>query len=577
MQTKQENELQIKNDIGTAGYARTVGEDGKSYRTGISSLVSGAIGDDIEQLENDVEALHTTVGEHTADIQNNSDDISDLQTLTSGHTTSIGNLQTAVGTNTEDITDLKEDFDDFDEILDIEPIVITPVNIFDGTYTAVIPGSSAPGTDVANANNKTTDFISAQKNDKIWCGYTDNINNACTSYNPVYVTEYDSSKTWLKRSSQFPSSDDANGKKVYTVTEQNTAFIRVSFSNSMVTTSGRLFEIAKNIDTTGYIYYKEYFTPYSKPESVRLDEIEKRFAVDNAIIDCWGDSRTEMIAGDSTSYCDYLQTLLGSNYHVCNFGVSSQSSGMCAARLGSNKVFVTLNNNSILASGSTQLTEISCSSGYNKNLYAYSSNTIIPCRLNGVSGALSRSSIANYDNVKFTRYSDGGAVPVHARTPIVVDDYGSKNHICILWWGKNDFDTAANYVVSGILDNYRKAVEYLGHNKFVILGETCSISEAYEPNGDKRIKLETINATLANEFPNNFININDWLSSTEALTSVGLTADATDLQYIEKGWPCYHLMVYSVSSSDTTHPNEKGREAIANKIYAWMKTKGWVS
>ena len=112
MQTKQENELQIKNDIGTAGYARTVGEDGKSYRTGISALVSGAIGGDIEQLEDDVEALQTTVGEHTADIQNNSDDISDLQTLTSGHTTSIGNLQTAVGTNTEDITDLKEDLQD---------------------------------------------------------------------------------------------------------------------------------------------------------------------------------------------------------------------------------------------------------------------------------------------------------------------------------------------------------------------------------------------------------------------------------------------------------------------------------
>lgn len=85
MQTKQENELQIKNDIGTAGYARTVGEDGKSYRTGISALVSGAIGDDIEQLENDVEAL-----------------------------------QTAVGTNTEDITDLKEDLSDVKDNLMVE-------------------------------------------------------------------------------------------------------------------------------------------------------------------------------------------------------------------------------------------------------------------------------------------------------------------------------------------------------------------------------------------------------------------------------------------------------------------------
>lgn len=134
MQTKQENELQIKNDIGTAGYARTVGEDGKSYRTGISSLVSGAIGDDIEQLENDVEALQTTVGEHTADIQNNSDDISDLQTLTSGHTTSIGNLQTAVGTNTEDITDLKEDFDDEKKAFSDFQIGNLPITIIKDHY-----------------------------------------------------------------------------------------------------------------------------------------------------------------------------------------------------------------------------------------------------------------------------------------------------------------------------------------------------------------------------------------------------------------------------------------------------------
>ena len=138
MQTKQENELQIKNDIGTAGYARTVGEDGKSYRTGISALVSGAIGGDIEQLENDVEALQTTVGEHTADIQNNSDDISDLQTLTSGHTTSIGNLQTAVGTNTGDITDLKEDLND----IETELFTISD-NLFniDDIYTNKTPGS----------------------------------------------------------------------------------------------------------------------------------------------------------------------------------------------------------------------------------------------------------------------------------------------------------------------------------------------------------------------------------------------------------------------------------------------------
>ena len=95
MQTKQENELQIKNNIGTAGYARTVGEDGKSYRTGISDLVSGAIGDDIEQLENDVESLQTAVETNTGDITDLKEDVesleSEVSTLTDAVTLSTYN------------------------------------------------------------------------------------------------------------------------------------------------------------------------------------------------------------------------------------------------------------------------------------------------------------------------------------------------------------------------------------------------------------------------------------------------------------------------------------------------------
>ena len=95
MQTKQENELQIKNNIGTAGYARTVGEDGKSYRTGISDLVSGAIGDDIEQLENDVESLQTAVETNTGDITDLKEDLesleSEVSTLTDAVTLSTYN------------------------------------------------------------------------------------------------------------------------------------------------------------------------------------------------------------------------------------------------------------------------------------------------------------------------------------------------------------------------------------------------------------------------------------------------------------------------------------------------------
>lgn len=449
-------------------------------------------------------------------------------------------------------------------------------NRFSGEYTGVVPPSSASRSDTPNANNSTTDFISAEYGDRIYCGYADNIAAALTSYNPVFVTEYDEQKQWLYRSGQFPAVNDENRKLIYTITNANTKYVRVSFANVMVTTSGRLFEIAVNINTAGYILYTPYFAP--RVISKRLDRIEDAIDrnVNMKVIDCWGDSRTEMIASQGTSFCDYLQATLGDTYTVCNYGESSQSSGMCAARLGSNEVFVALKNNQIPASGEVQLTNIRCTSGNNRNLFAYSKTSYIPCMLNGVRGRLSRASISTYDDVKFIRDSDGTAVNVHARSKIVVPDMGSKNHLCVLWWGKNDFSNAAQYVVSGIYDNYVKAVKYLGHDKFVILGETCSIKTSYETGGTDRTNLDNLNRMLATEYPDNFIDINAYLSSEQALTDIGLTATAEDLAFIEKGFPCYQLMVYSTNETDTTHPNEYGRQAIAHKIHEWLSDKGWV-
>lgn len=450
---------------------------------------------------------------------------------------------------------------------------VYPVNRYSGVYTGVIPPSSASGSDTENETNSTTDFINAEYADKIYVGQTTSTLSALTAQNPVYVTEYDANKGWLYRSGQYPAIADANGKLVYSVQNQATKYVRVTLPNTIIgNESGKLVQISVNISTVGYIYYSRYFAPYS--DFTRIVSLEG--VVDTHVIDCWGDSRTEMIAGEGTSYCDYLQALLGSEYNVCNYGISSQSSGMCAARLGSNEVFVTLTNNQIPATGEVQLTDIKCSSGNNRNLYAYSATAYMYGFLNGVPGRLSRSSIATYDNVKFLRDSDGSAVRVVPRTKIVVPDAGSKHHLAILWWGKNDFDTAANYVVSGIIDNYTKAVKYLGHKKFIILGETCSLSSAYETGGASREKLDTINTILGETYPDNFIDINAWLSSEDALTSVGLTPTSTDEEYIAKGWPCYQLMVYSTNPNDAVHPNEYGRQAVANKIFSWMQAKGWI-
>jgi hypothetical protein len=245
--------------------------------------------------------------------------------------------------------------------------------------------------------------------------------------------------------------------------------------------------------------------------------------------------------------------------------------------LGSNEVFVSLSGNRIPATGEVQLTDIACNVGSNKNLFAYSETSYIDCSINGIRGKLSRASLSDYSKVKFLRDSDGAAVSVHPRTKAVVDDLNSKHHYCVFWWGKNDFASAAPFVESGIIDNYKKAAEYVGHDKFIIMGQTCSINSSYEIGGINRTYLDHINAILSEQYPDNFIDINSYLSSEQALADVGLTATDTDLEYIAKGFPCYQLMIYSTDPTDTAHLNEKGREAVAIKLNSWMRSKKWVN
>lgn len=415
----------------------------------------------------------------------------------------------------------------------------------------------------------TSDFIPCTGGDTLYFTCINGRGNfmGISAVSPLVVAFYDGNKDFITGSRQT---------SVNSITVPSTAeYVRITGSDGQIHSGiGSVTFNTYPTKTSEFQLFEQKFVLFVQAQ---IDANTRRLngGFDDKIIDCWGDSRTAMIASQGTSYCDYLQTLLGDTYNVCNYGESSQSSGMCNARLGGNEVFVTLTNNQIPASGEVQLTAIKCSKGNNRNLYAYSATSYIPCLLNGVRGRLSRASISDFSKVKFIRDSDGSAISVNPRTKIVVTDMGSRKHPCVLWWGKNDFSSAASYVVDGVLANYASAVEYLGHDKYVILGETCSVKSSYDEGGADRVKLESINSELARLYPNNYIDINAWLSSEDALTSVGLTATATDLEYIAKGWPCYQLMKYSTDTSDDVHPNEKGREAIANRIYAWMQEKGW--
>lgn len=459
-----------------------------------------------------------------------------------------------------ELSSIKGDLNDISEILESKNIY-NPADAVNGTLSTT------------NTINKstyiTTGFIKVNEGDILFAGYvgTDGIFKPNSNMFLV-AAHYDSDKNFISRTNVLYSHS-------YTI-PSGVSYIRATFQITYSLYKDSI-TVQKNDDVTEFV---EYFSKYKiAKDDVARDGMKKLSGnnfVDKTIIDCWGDSRTEMIYSDGTSYPDYLKNLLGGNYHVCNYGESSQASGMVTARLGSNELFMTLENNKIASSGVTLLTAIKCSSGNNRNLFEYRERYIYG-RLNGVLGRFSRTTIESFTGTKFERINDGIDVTVTPGTKFVVEDVGSKKHINILWFGKNDFGVAGDYVVSGIIENYEKAVKYLGHDYYVILGETCSLNESYETGGDNRAKLDEINSTLAEKYSDNYIDINSYLSSEQALDDVGLVTTDTDLEYIGKGFPCYQLMVYSTDNSDTVHPNAYGRKAIAHKIYEFMVAKGWVN
>lgn len=431
--------------------------------------------------------------------------------------------------------------------------------------------------DTTQSGSKTSDFIEVSPSDVVYlCGVSASDTYLYGSGIIQVLCVYNSSKE------RIASTTFTNG---YTVNNDAAKYIRVSYSITGQFGTAKIVSLTLNNLPANVSEITEYFEPYY-PNAYELANEAKALAQSALdavgknpnmhVIDCWGDSRTEMIWPQNTAYADYLQTKLGDDYCVVNYGRSSQASGMVAARLGSNQVFVTVDDNRILASGNTHINKLYVTSGIINNFFCYSSAAPVPCVLGGVEGAIYKTAYHNYDQCYFVRKTAGDAVSLRPREKMIVTDYSSKDHACILWWGKNDMLTSADGR-AGIAKVYDDAVKYIGHDKFIILGETCSVVADYETGTVLRTFLDAFNSAMATKYPDNFIDINAWLSSTDALTSVGLTPTTEDTEFISKGWPAYQLMIYSTDTTDTVHPNEKGREAIANKIYSWMQEHNWVN
>ena len=443
----------------------------------------------------------------------------------------------------------------YNSILDIESY--SPENWID--ETALTTGRILwNGTMDSSTSYKTSDYIHVSNGDvlRFFKGFT----NPDTGRIELERTTgerlalYDANKSYLAVSGQYP----CNTSTGYTVNNASAKYIRISYSSSFD-------PVELTINASSISVYSKYFVPYK--DSDRLVHIEDMLGASvKNIIDCWGDSRTEMNIG--TSYSDYLGTLLGNDFIVTNRGISGQSIGQVGFRFGSNEVFLTLANNQIPASGAVNITGVVCSVGSRQgyNMETADDTRGSRCSINGVQGTF----VYHRSGSKtFTRDADGVAVRVFPQTKVIPEPYFTSDHMQILWAGKNDFSYSAPYTVSGIEDNYNAMVSKIPHSKFIILGETYSNTDDYASGSTGRTNVDAINTYLSTKYPDNFINIQTELVSN-GLTLESITPTAQDTTDIANGFIPSSLM------ADATHPNQYGREAIAKIIYAWMQTNNWI-
>lgn len=152
----------------------------------------------------------------------------------------------------------------------IEDLTITPVNLFD--VSELVDGwrVNADGTESPNDDESVTGYIKCSYGDTIYTFRTYPNAETLAPLTPVYVSEYNGNKEFIKRSGQYPT----NGKKgQYNVTDKNTRYIRIEAPKTIF--SSYRYSIIVNWDGTNK--YTEYFTPYSvintvnnKPKTVKV-------------------------------------------------------------------------------------------------------------------------------------------------------------------------------------------------------------------------------------------------------------------------------------------------------------------
>lgn len=301
--------------------------------------------------------------------------------------------------------------------------------------------------------------------------------------------------------------------------------------------------------------------------------------VPNASIACWGDSLT-ISQGCSdvskTSYPAVLASLSGCN--VYNMGVGGETAMTIAARQGGVKIKL------------DEAVTIPGSGGVNIKFSAYNDDGTYagvvtprntsqalwnPCVIDGVEGTLSvdvNSSVwpRVLNSATFTRSQAGSSVAAAAGDSMTVAANDLKTDINVIFSGTNGGwnsantnpqDSDANDLVV-LINKMIAKTKY--PDKYVVIGLTAGGASRWAKT----------NAALKNAYGDRFLNIIDYLASTQALQDLQITPTDNDIAYIAAGKVPPSLL--NNSPTDDTHLNDNGYKLLANKVHEKLIQLGYI-
>lgn len=228
-------------------------------------------------------------------------------------------------------------------------------------------------------------------------------------------------------------------------------------------------------------------------------------------------------------------------------GVFGQTSTQAAARQGGRQSLLTVDGDTIPATGGVRVTAqtVEMQNDFGPGPITGS--------LAGVAGTLTRDGAGT---VTFTRVAAGTAVAAPPDQPFLVDTFGRRDWTTVFWYGHNNWRDATQ-----VKADIAWSAFFLTHERFVILGV---LNDSSQPVGTADHQaIVRLNSDLASLFPDHFLDIRDFLVSKFDPTQSQDVADhANDL-------------VPSSLRADNLHLTPAGSVLVLERVKEFLDARGW--